>query len=685
MKRRALAAIIAIIMVFSIGGNVFASYDPTTYGYNYNGYYGENYYNYNYSNYSSRYYMSGWAEDLKVAYDPTLYESVQREVTRGEAFLLFLRAVQRSLDRQGYSRLMSGYVSVPFTDYNSVNPYAQGEVNVLYANGILVGYDDNTMRFSQKLTRAEMAAIYSRFNRIYFNMGMGYNQWNYDGYNNYYNNNYNNYYNNYVFNDIVGHWAAQDIITAASNGVLRGMGNNYFDTEGPLTIEQIWKMLDCCVGYQGLKRSDIAYALSQTFKIKFGKNIDESYGTANGTKISRMSSSVTSLSIYQGETRNVKISISPTNAEYQKLNWTSSNTNYVSIEESWNSAKGTAYVTIYGRRPTSSYITITGRAMDGSGKTVSFKVKVNDDYDYDYDYDNSYITSITPSESTVYLDIGESVSLNARVKPSDADYKNLAWTSRNSNIAYVSNVYLSGNYSYATIIANNAGTTYVDIEALDGSGEQETVKVVVNDNMQADSVVTSATASPSSVRMNVGENQNVTLTVYPTNATDKNIEYVSDNQNIATVQKISNTSIRIVGVGVGTTNIRGIASATGREVCVIPVTINANQINDGVAPEVQITGANIITRDEFVTLTITAYDDDLASFNIKKSDILGMTGAGVSVHDIVKVSDNVYQVTLLGVEVSIGEVCVAAGVAVDKAGNRSAETDGVVIKVLAKD
>ena len=44
-----------------------------------------------------------------------------------------------------------------------------------------------------------------------------------------------------------------------------------------------------------------------------------------------------------------------------------------------------------------------------------------------------------------------------------------------------------------------------------------------------------------------------------------------------------------------------------------------------------------------------------------------------------------YQVVLLGVEVSIGEVCIAPGVAVDKAGNVSEETDGVVIKVLALD
>jgi len=689
--KRILSAILAMVLVFSIGGTVFASYDPTSYGYNTNyTYFGENYYNYNYGNGYGTYYMSSWAEDMKVAYDPTWYESPQRQVTRGEAFLLFLRAVQRSLDRQGYSRLMSGYIAVPFSDYTSVNPYAQSEVNVLYANGVLVGYDDNTMRFSKALTRAEMAAIYSRFNRIYFNMGTGYSQWNYDGYNNYYNNNYNSYYNNYAYyTDINGHWAAQDIVTASANGVLRGMGNNYFDTEGPLTIEQVWKILDCCVGYQGLKRSDIAYAMSQTFKVKFGKNIDESYGTAYGTKITRLTAASSILSINQGETRNIKVTIYPTSADYQKLNWTSSNTNYVSIEESWNSADGTAYVSIYGRRVSSNYITLTGYAMDGSGKSVTIKVKVNSPYDDD-DSDG-YITSITPSESTIYLTTGESVQLNARVRPSDAYNKNLRWTSSNTNIAYVSNVYTSGNYSYANITGSNVGTAYVYISAQDGSGEQETVKVIVSNGSTNNSVVTSAVASPSSVNMTIGDTESVTITAYPVNATDKNITWVSDNSNVAVVQKLSNTSIRITGVGVGNTNIRGIAASTGNEVCVIPVTVRQGTVvnpgdgnigsGDSTAPTVTLEGATNVSIGETITITAKAYDDTaLASFNIGVNSIIGMTGS-LSPTRIEKISNSEYRITLMGVEVASQCICVKAGAAVDSAGNVSEESNEIVIFV----
>lgn len=694
MKRKILSVILAIMMIFSIGLNVFASYDPTANGYNYNNYNGQNYYNYNYNDgYYGTYYMSQWAEDLEIAYDPTWYESPQREVARGEAFLLYLRAVQRSLDRQGYSRLMSGYINAPFSDIHTVNPQAQSEANVLYANHILIGFDDNTMRFSQPLTRAEMAAIYSRFNRIYFNMGAGYTNWNYDGYNNYYNNNYNSYYNNYMFDDISGHWAAQDIITAASNGVLRGVGyvagvgNNCFLTEGKLTIEQIWKMLDCCVGHQGLKRSDIAYAMSQTFKVKFGKNIDESYGTTNGIKITRITSQTSSVTIREGETKNIKVSISPTNAEYQKLQWSFENyndNNYASIEEAWNSSSGTAYVRVRGDRAKSSYLTLVGRTMDGSGKTVKIKIKVNEGYDYGYD-DNEYITSITLSQETVYLNVGEKVDVSASIRPTDAYYKHLKWSSSNTNVADVSNVYLSGNYSNGTITAYEQGTAYIYVKAQDGSGEQQTVKVVVSDSFSDNNVVTSAVANPSNVKISQGETQQVVISLYPTNATDRNVNYVSDNPNVAVVEKLSDTAIRIIGMNSGTTNVRGFASSTGREVCVIPVTVNNIAQEDNTPPIVEITGATIIKKDEFATIVVKVHEDNLKSFEIKKSDIIGLTGVGVSVNDIIKVSETEYQVKLLGMETSVGEVCIAAGVAVDCAGNISRETDGIAIKVLSLD
>ena len=664
--------------------NPYQSYDTyqTVYPYQtVNSYYGENYQNTNYSTYGGNYYMSAWAQDLQAAYDPTWYEQPQRTVLRGEAFLLYLRAVQHSLDRQGYTRLSAGYNRAPFSDYGSVNPYAQSEVNVLYSNGILIGYPDNTMRFSQTLTRAEMAAIYSRFNRIFFNMGVGYSQNTYNGYNSYYNNNYGSYYNNYTFQDTFGHWAQQDITTAASNGVFQGVGNGYFDTEGPLTIEQIWAMLDRCVGYQGLKRADIAYAMSQTFKVRFGNRLDESYSTVNGTKITRLTAATTSMTINQGETRNIKVTISPSDAQYQKLSWTSADTRYVSIEEAWNPSKGLAYVSVYGRMPTSNYITLTGRAMDGSGLSVTVRVKVNSDNDYD---DDDYITSLTASESTIYLNPGQSKQVNVRIFPTGAANKNIAWSSQNTNIAYVTNDYLSGSNAYVTIVGNAEGSTYVYARALDGSGEEESIRVVVQRNSQSTNVpITSVSASPSSVSLNVGDSRNVNFTIYPTNATNRNISWVSDNERVAVVNVTSSGQIQIVGVGTGTTNVRGIAQDTGSTVCVIPVTVTGNVpgITDNTPPRVTLEGATSVNIGETITIIAKATDDtNLSSFNITVNDIIGMTGS-LSPVKVEKISNTEYRITLMGVEVASQCICIAGGVAQDAAGNSSYESNEIVIFV----
>lgn len=693
--KRILSIVLAITLVLTMSTSVFASYDPTGYynpynNYNsYNIYRGDDYSNASFSNYYGNYYLSPWISDFQTSYNyPTLYESFQRPILRGEFALLYLRAVQKSLTRQGYSRLMSGYNAVPFTDYSTINPYAQSEVNVLYANGLLVGYGDNTMRFNQPLTRAEGAAFYSRFNRIFFNMGVQYNQNNYTGYNNYYNNNYNNYYSNFAYyTDINGHWAAQDIITASANGVLRGVGNNYFDTEGQLTVEQAWKMLDCCVGYMGLTRSDIAYAMSQTFKIKFGKIDDDYYvDSANGTKITRISASTTTISMNVGDTRNIEVSIYPTNATYQKMSWSSSNTSCVSVEETWNPAKGKATVAIRARKAISGYVDVTGRALDGSGKTVTIKVKVNNNNNDNYYDDDVYISSITMSESVIYLTPGESVQVNARIRPTDAYNKNLTWSSNNASIARVSDTYTNGSNSYATVTAANTGETYIYANARDGSGVSGYIRVVVrNDNISQP--ITSAVASPSSVTVNVGGSQNCYITSYPTNATDKEINYISDNPNIARVVKNSNTSIQIIGVGVGSTTIRGIAVATGKEVCTIPVTVNSQHVNpgpsitDNTPPVVSLEGATSVNVGDTITIIAKVHDEtSVSSFIIGVNDIIGMTGS-LSPVKVEKISNTEYRITLMGVEVASQCICIKSGVATDAAGNASKESNEIVIFV----
>ena len=678
--KRICTIILTIAMIFTITVPGVSAYNYSyDYGYS-NSYIGDNYYNTSFSTgYNSKYYMSTWNAELQDAYNPTWYELPQRQVVRGEAFLLWLRTIQHLLDRQRYSRLASGFIKAPFDDYATVNPDAQREVDVLYANDLISGYDDNTMRFNQLLKRCEGAAIFSRFNRKFFNIGTAYTQTNYLGYTAYYNANYNNYYNNYSFSDIQGHWAEQDILMAASTGVMQGVSQNWFDTDGPLTIEQLFAMIDRCAGYRGLKREDIAYAMSQTFKVKMGNVIKETgYQTLDGTKITRLSASTSTLSINQGESKTVKVTIYPSNAQYQKMYWVSSDPRYVSVYEAWNSQNGTANVTLYGMNPINNYITVTGYTMDGSDKSVTLKVKVNAPDNY---ADSGYVTSINPSESTIYLKPGETTQLNAKVKPSTALNKNIGWSTKNSNIAYVSNVYLSGNYSNATVVAGNIGETDIYLTALDGSGEFEVVHVVVSNNYNQNSYITSVTTNMASVSMNVGQSQTVSFATYPSTAINNTLTWVSDNQNVATVTAL-NGSIVITTTGVGSTNIRAVAG-DGNTVCTIPViSSSSSSITDATKPVVTLEGATQVSMYGNMVLTAKAIDQNLQSFNITVNDIKGLTEA-LSPVSVDKVSNNEYKVTLMCVTEATGTygICIGSGVAKDAAGNTNTDSNEIVIFV----
>lgn len=319
---------------------------------------------------------------------------------------------------------------------------------------------------------------------------------------------------------------------------------------------------------------------------------------------------------------------------------------------------------------------------------VAYGISSTMDIDFDgYEYDGNADFDLSASGSkTINMSVGETRELKVKATPSDVELSrnDIEWETSKSGYLKLSNESIEDDrYATVQIKALKEGRVTVTATARDDEDVSVSYTVVISDDGDDEDVyVTSISVTPSEVDLGVGESKQITATVRPSNATDSDIIWKSYNTAVATV----NQSGKITAVGVGNTTVTATAADSSGVVATIEVIVTAGNVtNDNVAPEVQITGANVIKRDEFVTLTVTAMDKNLASFELKKSDILGMTGAGVSVHKIEKVSDTEYKVTLLGVETSIGEVCIAAGVAVDTAGNKSAESDGVVIKVLAKD
>lgn len=286
---------------------------------------------------------------------------------------------------------------------------------------------------------------------------------------------------------------------------------------------------------------------------------------------------------------------------------------------------------------------------------------------------------------TVYAEVGETIELKVKATPSDVELNNndIDWTSgKSSYLKFVDND-VDGRYATAEFKALKEGKVTVTAELASDSDIDVTFTVVISDEEQEedeeeDVNVTSIKVNPSSVELTIGESKTVTATVYPANATNKGIVWESHNENVATV----NQNGEITAVGVGSTTVTATSKEDSSIIATIDVTVTAQEVtvDDTTAPVVEITGADNVSVGQKVTLTVKVDEENLDSFEITEKDLLGLTG-GASINKISKVSNDTYEITLMGVEVSSLALCIDSGVAVDEAGNGSAESNEVIIFV----
>ena len=117
--------------------------------------------------------------------------------------------------------------------------------------------------------------------------------------------------------------------------------------------------------------------------------------------------------------------------------------------------------------------------------------------------------------------IGESKVLTATVSPSNAADKSVTWTSSNKEIVMVD--------SEGEILALGIGEAQVTAKT--SNGKEAIVNVTVKPIK-----VTEIKVSESEINLKVDENATLTATIVPENATDKEVEWTSENEEIATVK-----------------------------------------------------------------------------------------------------------------------------------------------------
>jgi subtilase family serine protease len=126
-------------------------------------------------------------------------------------------------------------------------------------------------------------------------------------------------------------------------------------------------------------------------------------------------------------------------------------------------------------------------------------------------------TSVTLSPATLTVNIGQTSLIVPTVFPTTATNKNLLWASSNTGIATVTN---------GTVTGVAAGSAVIRATTTDGSNKSGSCAIIVN--MSVDSV---------SLGISLTVNGTATLlgNILPTDATNKNLTWLSSNTLIATV------------------------------------------------------------------------------------------------------------------------------------------------------
>lgn len=225
-----------------------------------------------------------------------------------------------------------------------------------------------------------------------------------------------------------------------------------------------------------------------------------------------------------GETFQLLANLEPSNATNQNVSWFTNNPEIATIEAN------TGIVTAVGN----GEVTVTVTTDDG-GYNASSLIKVVGGSETIV---SVYHVVVDPLEIT--LDIGETFQFISNTEPSNATNQTVIWFSNNPSIATIDS-------NTGLVTATGAGEIDVTVSTIDG-GFNASALVKVNSGPAPPISVYNVTISPYILTINLGESFLLKGNVEPSNATNQNVSWFSNNPSIASVN--ANTGL-VTGTGIG--------------------------------------------------------------------------------------------------------------------------------------
>ena len=231
----------------------------------------------------------------------------------------------------------------------------------------------------------------------------------------------------------------------------------------------------------------------------------------------------TVLPLQPKKTEKLTATVSPSDADNKTVKWTTSNSAVATVNSNGKvtaKGKGTAI--------------IKATAADGSGENATCKVTVVTP--------KRSVSSVTLNKRRLTMQVGKTQTLSVTVKPTNADIRNVIWTSSNTKVATVD--------SKGKVKAIGKGTATITATAADGSGKNAACKVTV-----VKKIVTGVTIKCKANTVKVKKTLTLTATVQPTNADIKDVTWKSSNTKVATVD----SNGKVCGIKKGTVTITATA------------------------------------------------------------------------------------------------------------------------------
>lgn len=213
-------------------------------------------------------------------------------------------------------------------------------------------------------------------------------------------------------------------------------------------------------------------------------------------EVESMEMSIAKIDLYVGGTYKLVAVLFPDYASDKSVEWSSSNENIATVSQNGE---------VVAKKEGEAIITATHKKLSATCKVNVITEKIP-------------VTMVMLDKTSITLAVGVSERLTATIVPENATDKNVQWSSSNSNVASVVAGLVTGiAEGEATIVA------YAD-------GKTATCSVTV-----IEVPVAAIRLDADNLKLFVGEKHLFTASVFPDNATHKNVLWYSSNTNIVSI------------------------------------------------------------------------------------------------------------------------------------------------------